>query len=184
MSESRIDSRIFDQLMERMLTETTTFVVDNGASTFIPLWHYVLENVAIETLEKHGRRVYIHSVITGGQAMVDTLGGFNDLASSTPAQNLVVWINEYFGPVEMNGKRFSEMKVFAQHSKRIRGVVTMPRRSADTFGRDLEQMLSSKLTFDEAISGPQFSIMSRQRLELVRRDLFKQLDELAFAERV
>ena len=74
------------------------------------------------------------------------------------------------------------MKVFAQHSKRIRGVVTMPRRSADTFGRDLEQMLSSKLTFDEAISGPQFSIMSRQRLELVRRDLFKQLDELAFAE--
>ena len=182
MSESRIDSRVFDQLMERMLTETTTFVVDNGASTFIPLWHYVLENAAIETLEKHGRRVYIHSVITGGQAMVDTLGGFNDLASSTPAQNLVVWINEYFGPVEMNGKRFSEMKVFAQHSKRIRGVVTMPRRSADTFGRDLEQMLSSKLTFDEAISGPQFSIMSRQRLELVRRDLFKQLDELAFAE--
>ena len=182
MSESRIDSRVFDQLMERMLTETTTFVVDNGASTFIPLWHYVLENAAIETLEKHGRRVYIHSVITGGQAMVDTLGGFNDLASSTPAQNLVVWINEYFGPVEMNGKRFSEMKVFAQHSKRIRGVVTMPRRSADTFGRDLEQMLSSKLTFDEAISGRQFSIMSRQRLELVRRDLFKQLDELAFAE--
>ena len=182
MSESRIDSRVFDELMERMLTETTTFVVDNGASTFIPLWHYVLENAAIETLEKHGRRVYIHSVMTGGQAMVDTLGGFNDLASSTPAQNLVVWINEYFGPVEMNGKRFSEMKVFAQHSKRIRGVVTMPRRSADTFGRDLEQMLSSKLTFDEAISGPQFSIMSRQRLELVRRDLFKQLDELAFAE--
>ena len=182
MSESRIDSRVFDQLMERMLTETTTFVVDNGASTFIPLWHYVLENAAIETLEKHGRRVYIHSVITGGQAMVDTLGGFNDLASSTPAQNLVVWINEYFGPVEMNGKRFSEMKVFAQHSARIRGVVTMPRRSADTFGRDLEQMLSSKLTFDEAISGPQFYIMSRQRLELVRRDLFKQLDELAFAE--
>lgn len=38
MSESRIDSRVFDQLMERMLTETRTFVVDNGASTFIPLW--------------------------------------------------------------------------------------------------------------------------------------------------
>ena len=37
MSESRIDSRVFDQLMERMLTESATFVVDNGASTFIPL---------------------------------------------------------------------------------------------------------------------------------------------------
>ena len=70
MSESRIDSRVFDQLMERMLTETTTFVVDNGASTFIPLWHYVLENAAIETLEKHGRRVYIHSVITDRKSVV------------------------------------------------------------------------------------------------------------------
>ena len=182
MSESRIDSRVFDQLMERMLTESATFVVDNGASTFIPLWHYVIENGAIETLEKHGRRVYVHSVITGGQAMVDTLSGFNDLASTTPAQNLVVWINEYFGPVEMNGKRFSEMKVFDQHSSRIRGVVSVPRRSADTFGRDIEQMLSSKLTFDEAISGREFSIMGRQRLELVRRELFKQLDELALTE--
>ena len=182
LTESKIDSRVFDQLMERMLTESATFVVDNGASTFIPLWHYVIENGAIETLEKHGRRVYVHSVITGGQAMVDTLSGFNDLASTTPAQNLVVWINEYFGPVEMNGKRFSEMKVFAQHSSRIRGVVTMPRRSADTFGRDIEQMLSSKQTFEEAISGRQFSIMGRQRLELVRRDLFKQLDELVLAD--
>ena len=172
MSESRIDSRVFDQLMERMLTESATFVVDNGASTFIPLWHYVIENGAIESLEKHGRRVYVHSVITGGQAMVDTLSGFNDLASTTPAQNLVVWINEYFGPVEMNGKRFSEMKVFDQHSSRIRGVVSVPRRSADTFGRDIEQMLSSKLTFDEAISGREFSIMGRQRLELVRRELW------------
>jgi hypothetical protein len=181
MIDNRIDSRVFDQLMERMLTETATFVVDNGASTFIPLWHYVIENGAIETLESHGRRVYVHSVITGGQAMVDTLGGFDDLASTTPAQNLVVWINEYFGPVEMNGKRFSDMRVFAQHQTRIRGVVTVPRRSADTFGRDVEQMLGAKQTFDEAISGQHFTIMGRQRLELVRRDLFKQLDALALA---
>ena len=76
----------------------------------------------------------------------------------------------------------SEMKVFDQHSSRIRGVVSVPRRSADTFGRDIEQMLSSKLTFDEAISGREFSIMGRQRLELVRRELFKQLDELALTE--
>ena len=81
----------------------------------------------------------------------------------------------------MNGKRFSDMRVFAQHQTRIRGVVTVPRRSADTFGRDVEQMLGAKQTFDEAISGQHFTIMGRQRLELVRRDLFKQLDALALA---
>ncbi len=35
-----IDQRGFDALMERLLTEDTTFVVDNGAATFIPLWNY------------------------------------------------------------------------------------------------------------------------------------------------
>jgi hypothetical protein len=36
---SRIDQRSFDGLLERFLTEHgTTFVVDNGASTFLPLW--------------------------------------------------------------------------------------------------------------------------------------------------
>src|SRR5205807_2242023 len=39
-----IDQREFDHLIERFLTESGTFVVDTGASTFIPLWHYILEN--------------------------------------------------------------------------------------------------------------------------------------------
>ena len=37
LDQGRIDPRAFDQLMERLLTEDGVFVVDNGASTFIPL---------------------------------------------------------------------------------------------------------------------------------------------------
>ena len=45
---NRIDQRSFDSLMERFLTEDgATFVVDNGASTFLPLWHYLLDNSAL-----------------------------------------------------------------------------------------------------------------------------------------
>ena len=41
---NRIEQRAFDSLIERFLTEdAATFVVDNGASTFLPLWHYLLE---------------------------------------------------------------------------------------------------------------------------------------------
>ncbi len=67
---NRIEQRAFDSLMERFLTEdASTFVVDNGASTFLPLWHYLLENNALEYLRQNGRRVYVHTVITGGQAL-------------------------------------------------------------------------------------------------------------------
>lgn len=47
-----------------------------------------------------------------------------------------------------------------------------------TYLRDVEEMPRRKLTFDEAINSPEFSIMARQRLKMVRTDLFEQLDGL------
>src|SRR5580704_13017499 len=70
-----IDHRGFDTLMERLLTEDATFVVDNGAATFIPLWSYILENSVVDLLKQAGRSLYVHTVITGGQALLDTLHG-------------------------------------------------------------------------------------------------------------
>jgi Mrp family chromosome partitioning ATPase len=76
LKDGSVDQREFDSLLERFLTQSGTFVVDTGASTFIPLWHNVLENHALEHLRERGKRVYIHSVITGGQSLSDTLSGF------------------------------------------------------------------------------------------------------------
>jgi len=91
---NRIDQRSFDTLMERFLSEDgATFVVDNGASTFLPLWHYLLENNALDYLRQQGRRVYVHTVITGGQALIDTLNGFNELAQTTQGRNIVVSVS-------------------------------------------------------------------------------------------
>jgi hypothetical protein len=80
---NRINQRGFDVLMERFLTESgVTFVVDNGASTFLPLWHYMLENNALGLLRDEGRQIYVHTVVTGGQALTDTLNGFAALAKT------------------------------------------------------------------------------------------------------
>ena len=46
----------------------------------------------------------------------------------------------------------------------------------ETFGRDLREMLQDKLTFDEAIAKPELLIMVRQRLKIIKDDLFKQLE--------
>lgn len=178
---NRIDQRSFDVLMERFLTENgATFVVDNGASTFLPLWHYLLENSALDYLRQQGRRVYVHTVITGGQALVDTLNGFHELAQTTEERNIVVWVNEYFGRVEADGKKFSEMAAYRENAEKICGAVVFSKRNQDTFGRDVEDMIAGKLTFQEAISTGKFPIMAKQRLKVVQRDLFEQLDRIAF----
>jgi hypothetical protein len=178
---NRIDQRSFDSLMGRFLVEEgATFVVDNGASTFLPLWHYLLENNALDYLRENGRKVYVHTVITGGQALVDTLNGFHELAQTSQSRNIVVWVNEYFGRVEADGKKLSEMAAFRENAEKVCGAVVFVKRNQDTFGRDLEDMISAKLTFDEAMGDGKFSIMAKQRLKLVQRDLFDQLERITF----
>jgi cellulose biosynthesis protein BcsQ len=180
LREGGIDQRAFDRLMDDVLSDnTSTFVVDNGASTFIPLWNYILENNVHEMLRKANKRLYVHTVITGGQALFDTLNGFSQLAESTSEQNIIVWVNEYFGRVERDGKHFADMKVFHDNETRVFGTVGIPKRNQDTFGRDMEEMISQKLTFVEAIRDSELSVMTKQRLKMMERDLFEQLDELA-----
>jgi hypothetical protein len=179
LREGGIDQRAFDTLMETLLTEDGIFVIDNGASTFIPLWNYILENNVHDLLRDARRKLYVHTVITGGQALSDTLDGFGRLAESTCEQNIVVWINEYFGRVERQGKQFLDMQVFKDNERKVRGTVAILKRNQDTFGRDVEDMVSRKLTFDEAICNGQFTIMTKQRLRMIQRELFEQLDRLA-----
>src|ERR1700733_5727475 len=55
LRDGSLDQRGFDDLMERLLTEDVTFVVDNGASTFLPLWSYILENNVLDSLARAGK---------------------------------------------------------------------------------------------------------------------------------
>ncbi|MDM0029144.1 nucleotide-binding protein [Variovorax saccharolyticus] len=177
---AQINERNFDALMERLLSEDGVFIVDNGSSSFVPLSNYLIENDAFRMLREAGREVVIHTIVTGGQALLDTLSGFKSLTEQTGAGNVVVWLNEYFGPIEYEGKCFDEMRVYKENSQKVRGIVRIAKRNQDTFGRDVELMASKKLTFSEALSGPEFTIMSKQRIKTVQRDLFSQLAGLAF----
>jgi hypothetical protein len=181
LKDGNVDQRVFDTLMERILTKNGTFVIDTGASTFIPLWHYLLENKALDFLLARGRQVFVHTVITGGQALSDTLNGFDKLAETTVQRNLVVWLNEYFGEVKQEGASFPEMAVYKAHREKVHGVIAIVRRNADTFGKDVEEMISRKLTFDEAVNGADFTIMAKQRLRVIQRELFEQLDAIGLS---
>jgi hypothetical protein len=180
LRDGSVDQRAFDGLMENLLTQPGKFIVDNGASTFIPLWNYMLENNAMAMLKESRRRLYVHCVITGGQALADTLSGFARLAQTSEDQNIVLWINEYFGRIERDGRQLHEMPVYLENAGRVLGSVVIPRRNQDTFGRDMEDVITRKLTLQEAIDSAGFSIMMRQRLKVMQRELFDQLDGLSF----
>jgi hypothetical protein len=87
-------------------------------------------------------------------------------------------LNEYFGIIERDGKRFAEMTAFLENEAKVFGSVQLIRQDPDTFGRDLEDVIASKLTLEEAIKDGPFSIMMKQRLQMMRREWFEQLDRL------
>ena len=172
----------YDSLLERFATEDGVFVVDSGATAFLPLWSYIVETEVIRVLREIGRKLYVHCVVSGGEMLSDSLLGFDTLARSTTDRNLVVWINEYFGPVARDGKTFDQMNVFQKHADKVLGSIGIPQRSGDTFGATVLLMREKKLTFGEAIQSDQFMLAQKSRLHIIRRDLYEQLDKLQLTQ--
>lgn len=173
-SDQLIDPRAFDLLIEQLLEHEGNAVVDNGSSTFIPLSAYMVENQVVEMVQEAGKTVYLHSILTGGQAFDDTLMGLHALLKTGTAP-VVVWENAFFGEVAKNGMKFSESALYKDYRSKIKGTITLDKRNQDTFGKDMELLLANRLTFDEAMSSPEFTLMPRQRLKIIQKSVFEQL---------
>jgi len=55
---------------------------------------------------------------------------------------------------------------------------TRLKRNPNTYGDDMRLMLARRLTFQEAIRLGDFSLVSKQRLQIIQRELFDQLDRI------
>jgi len=179
MTDTRtIDPKRFDALMIDLLEEEGNCVVDNGANTFSPLMAYLLENDCFAMLKEAGRKVYIHVIVGGGDTLHDTATGFTTTAKATDVP-LVLWENQHFGLLQSaSGKQFTESQTYAEYAARVVGRVVLSVRNADTFGADIKKMNIARLTMEEVRASDKFNVMEKQRIKVVFRDLFEQLDKV------
>lgn len=180
MVGDEIDPRKFDDLIELIATAKSDVIIDNGASTFVPMSHYLISNQIPALLREMKHELVVHTVITGSQALMDTLTGFRNLVNQFPAETVfVVWLNPYWGEIAMDGKQFEEMKTYLDYKSRVSAIIRIPQYKADTFGKDLSQILQAKLTFNEALENPSLPVMVRQRLNIIKKQLFTNLENVA-----
>ena len=175
-----IDPRQFDTLIDAImeLEPETHVIVDNGASSFLALNSYINENNIIGVLEESGHSVFFHSVITGGQAIGDTVLGLRSLALGFPATPIVVWLNPYFGEIVMDGMSFEEFKVYQEFQNQFHAVISIPQGNKATIGKDLETMFAKRQSFETAINSGQ-SIVVRSRLQRYRNELVEAVSNAA-----
>ena len=178
MKNDNVDQAIFDNLIERIIeNKDSDFIIDNGASGFIPLTRYLIENDVIELLKEHDIDVNLHSVITGGESMKDTLVGLSTLLDNMPLAKIYVWLNEFFGPIQSGDKSFSDMKIYKDHKARIQGIILIPNKG-ELFAADMQNMLKEKLTFSDALESKDIRIMAKSRLKKLQSIIFGNLDQV------
>lgn len=178
--DDEINTRKFDELIELIATSENDIIIDNGASSFVPLSHYLISNEVPALLQEMGHEMVIHTVIAGSQSLLDTINGFSQLATQFPAEALfVVWLNPYWGVIEHGGKSFEQMKAYTNNKERVTAIVELPKLKEETYGKDFSDMLENRKTFDEALNDENLSIMSRQRIKIVKSQIFNILDSVA-----
>ena len=169
-----IDASRFDGLIEQIIEKDGVAVIDNGAATFIPLMQYLRENGVVELLKDSGVDVYVHVPVTAGQASRDTLVGLHTVLKDLKT-SVIVWLNNYWGMVELDGKAFQDWKIYQDNINQVVGVIQLENWNPDTFGKDIKQMTSEHLTFDEVMQSSNYTLMPKQRLKRVQREVFNQL---------
>ena len=173
-----IDVNAMDAMVERLLTEDSHFVVDNGATSFVPLSRYLIQDGIADALADAGRKLVVHTIIAGGQELVQTGKGFDSVAGHFPVSaDIVLWLNEHHGPVKGKGTAdFETTPLFQEHKDRVKGVVRLTKLHAQTFGANLTDMLSRRMTFAEAKDSSEFYTIAKQRLIQIKRPIFQQID--------
>lgn len=170
----KVDTRKFDALINLIAEHEGDCVIDTGASSFLPLMHYLHENNMLALLESTGRRVVVHTPLVGGQAMDETIRGLQTILAFFTVP-VVVWVNEFFGPVRKDGVEFKATSLFSESKARFLGVVLLQELTADTSGQDVADMTRQYLTFEEALASPLFFFANRHRLKVVRKAIYDQL---------
>ncbi|HFP4036883.1 conjugal transfer protein TraL [Escherichia coli] len=178
---SKVIQSKFDPMFESMLTNSqNTFVIDNGASTFLPLIQYFNDNCVMDMFEDVEQDVYIHTIIVGGQALADTLQGFEELKQLVKGSKvkLIVWINEFQGIPTLENTPLIKTKFIEKNKDVIAGLVVIQDRKSDAFTTDIKELTEKSLTLKEALESEYFGLMAKSRLKRVFNDIYKQLDNI------
>ena len=176
-ANNTINSRAFDDIIDSIISSDRDFVIDNGATNFLPFMAYLVDNNVAAVLSENGRDLVVHVPIVGAEAMLETIQGFDDIARNLGGHaRIIVWLNEALkGAIQPGGKDFEALPVYSRHKDSISALVRVPHHVSELFAQDMDQLLTGKMTFDEALNSSDFRLMAKQRLKQIQREIFDQL---------
>lgn len=173
-----VDILRFNEIANRIVTEEGPFVIDTGATIFLPFWQYVGEVHLIDFFAEQGRRTVIHCPVMGGQELSETVKGLAGICRMMPAESIVVWLNCFHGEIEHDGKPFEDFAIVRENAEKLLGVVRLGDAVRSLRGRALQSLAESNRTFREAAGDPSVGLIERHLLHQVRKGIYEQLEAI------
>ena len=187
MENNQILPRGWDTLLEKIInSDKSNIIIDNGASSFVPLIAYAIENDMVDLLtseeNSYAGNIFIHVVIAGGEGLSHTLAGLNMICEkfNQDKVQIVVWINNFLGKVETQDKKITDYPEYKNNESKILAVVRIPTYKGDLFKKDLSDMLTNHKTFEEMKNDTSVFIMSRSRYVKMQKEMFEELNNVDF----
>lgn len=190
-----VSERVED-VVERVVTASTNetiLVVDTPSEFFTPFLTSVSAMGPESFFKGSGRKLTLHTVITGGLPADATLRGLKLLSEAFPKTPLAVWCNPFFGNIKYEGtdpqhperiQTIEQLLVAHGHiaENQLCGLVKVPyfrdRDGGNSYDANIVRMLGQRLTFTEAmLDEERFNLFQRARLKYVR-DIFFQVIHL------
>ena len=166
MENSEIRKDNFDIMIGKILdSDAEQIIIDNGASSFVPLNKYILDTDCLSLFQESDCEVYLHTVIVGGQGMDDSFLGLRGLLEN--------YMNQSVKPRLAVGKTFKEFQMYETHRDNINYIIEMPDLDRQLFGTLIENMLKSGQTFDEAYEDSSLLIPQKHRIKITKQRFFE-----------
>lgn len=176
-----VDVKKFDELLNILIDpkmKNNQIVIDNGASSFLPLLSYMKDNGIVDFFAQHDIKTLFHVVLAGGQPFDETYSGIKFIKKLLGREiNVIAWLNPLSGGITSDNKILMQSYLDENPNDFL---IEIPLKNKDLFGRDIEKMTAQKLTYKQIAKSesPDFQMMTKRRLDMYKNEIFNQLAEL------
>lgn len=165
-----------DRMISEMLSIDSNFVVDAGASGFVPTLSYLLREELFDLISQSGKVVRVHVVIIGGESFADTVLALRDMVQQLPkCVQIVVWMNEFFGPLSDGNCYFEESTLWNKDLFGICYGIKLPKMHKSEL-ETFRKLTSMHKTFAQAQTDSAFNPVERLRLRRIWKPIRDQIE--------
>ena len=150
-ASGQLISSAFNRIIAKAAISKSNILIDCAAKDFVTISQFFAQFSTQNLLRENEIETYLHVVIVGGSQQDETLNGLLTICKIVPESvKIVVWLNQFFGQIEAEGKAFEELKLYKNNRERIHSVL---RIEETNLAGDLNEIGSNLIHQLDAIFG-------------------------------